>query len=112
MSSLLYNGWKDKANRHCIYCGKPYAERHEVFGGSNRQNSILLGLQIDVCREHHKELQDNCTDWAQSENARLREKFEREYIANMVEAGFPEKIGLAEWMHIIGKNYCDDMQPE
>ena len=43
------NGWKDKPNRYCIVCGAGYAERHEIFGGSNRQYSIDDGLQIDLC---------------------------------------------------------------
>ena len=45
------NGYKDKAERICKYCGKPYAERHELFYGPLRQTSIDFGFQIDVCPE-------------------------------------------------------------
>jgi len=33
----LYNGYKDKPIRFCAETGAPYAERHEIFGGANRQ---------------------------------------------------------------------------
>ena len=48
------NGYKDKKNRYCYYCGTPYAERHEVYGGSNRQKSILNKWQVDLCHSCHE----------------------------------------------------------
>lgn len=38
----------------CIICGKP-AERHHIFGGSNRRNSTVDGLILPLCPEHHRE---------------------------------------------------------
>lgn len=51
------NGYKDKKNRYCYYCGTPYAERHEVYGGANRQKSILNHWQVDLCHSCHEEMQ-------------------------------------------------------
>lgn len=109
---LLYNGWKNKKNRICKYCGRPYAERHEVFAGSNRQNSIREGLQIDVCPEHHRELQYNITRWAQEENKRLKAQMERDWIRRRMDEGISEDAAVREWMTIIGRNYCEEIQPD
>jgi hypothetical protein len=38
----------------CIICGKSPVNKHEIFYGSNRQNSIKYGLVIPLCTtEHH-----------------------------------------------------------
>lgn len=108
----LYNGYKDKPNRICRYCGKNGAERHEIFGGSNRQTSIREGFQVDVCADHHRELQDNITEWAQAENRRLRRYFEVTYIKERVEEGMTARQALTCWMALIGKNYVDKFMPE
>ena len=44
---------------YCVECGSPYAEMHEVFGGSNRNLSRLYGLTVRLCHEHHDYLQHN-----------------------------------------------------
>ena len=38
----------------CIICGKPKDHLHEVFFGSNRQNSMRYGLVIPVCFKCHR----------------------------------------------------------
>lgn len=76
---LLYNGYKDKPNRKCFYCDQYSAERHEIFCGNNRQHSIEDGLQVDLCRNHHREMQDNITPWAQEENKKWREWGQKHY---------------------------------
>lgn len=106
------NGWKDKHKRFCKYCGAPYAERHEVFCGPNRQNSINFGFQVDVCPAHHKWLQDNIEPDAQAENQRLKEDFERKYIEELTEEGISQEDALTAWMLLIGRNYCDELQPK
>ena len=68
------NGYKHKADRVCAYTERPFAERHEIFCGRNRQISIDNGFQIDVCPEIHAEQKENITDRAQEENMRLRQK--------------------------------------
>lgn len=43
---------------HCIICGRPYVNLHEIFGGRNRQNSKDYGLVIPLCQElHHNQYQ-------------------------------------------------------
>jgi hypothetical protein len=106
------NGWKNKASRRCLYCGQSGAERHEVFGGSNRQISIREGFQVDLCAEHHRQLQDNITDWAQKENHRLRAMYQRTYMDKLLGAGASEKEALAIWMELIRRNYIDELTPE
>lgn len=101
----MANGWKDKANRFCAYCGKPYAERHEVFGGSNRQISIDLGFQVDVCRAHHEELHSNSTEWAQAENERLKKLYQQQYESKLIDEGYTKEQARRAWMLLIGRNY-------
>jgi hypothetical protein len=39
---------------HCIECGRPIIELHEVFfGGRNRNKSIEDGLVIPLCKQFH-----------------------------------------------------------
>ena len=38
---------------HCIICGKSPVNKHEIFYGRNRQNSIKYGLVIPLCQRHH-----------------------------------------------------------
>ena len=73
------NGWKNKKYRRCKYCGEGNAERHEVFFGANRQISIDNKFQVDVCRKHHEELHANSTEWAISENKKLRQHYQLKY---------------------------------
>lgn len=99
------NGWKNKPDRFCKYCGKPYAERHEVFGGSNRQISIDHEFQVDVCRKHHEELHWNCTEWAQCENVKLRQFYQQQYENELIEQGLTKEQARRDWMLLIGRNY-------
>lgn len=103
------NGWKDKPDRYCAYCGRPYAERHEVFyGTSNRQISIDNGFQVDVCETHHKELHEDLTEWAQATNSRLRQTFQRSWEAKLIETGITPDQARTLWILLIGRNYLDD----
>ena len=99
------NGYKDKASRICAYTGKPYAERHEIFCGRNRQISIDYGFQIDVCHEVHEELQANITEWAQTENLRLRQKCQTEYEDKLIDAGITPEKAREMWLKLIGRSY-------
>ncbi len=36
---------------HCIICGKTPVNKHEIFYGSNRHNSIKHGLVIPLCTQ-------------------------------------------------------------
>lgn len=44
---------------HCIICGRSPVNKHEIFGGRNRLNSIKYKLVIPLCTcEHHDQI--NC----------------------------------------------------
>lgn len=107
----LQNGYKDKYNRVCAYCGERCAERHEVFGASNRQFSIANGLQVDVCNEHHRLLHENFTDWAKTENRRLKRKFQLQYMRRCMNEGMTGGQALNDWMLNAGRNYVEELAP-
>lgn len=106
-----YNGYKGKADRRCFYIGLPYAERHEIFGGSNRQISIRHGFQVDLCPAKHRELQYNITPWAKEENRKWRETYERLYLDRLMQEGASEANALQAWMALIGRNYIEELMP-
>ena len=107
------NGYKNKAKRFCAYCGEPYAERHEIFAGPLRQISIDNEFQVDVCRRHHSELQNNITAWAQAENKLLKAECERRYLDQLMAEGLTEQEALSIWIspEFIGKNYIEELIP-
>lgn len=39
---------------YCSICGKPYAELHEVYFGSDSNISKYYGMQVRLCIEHHR----------------------------------------------------------
>ena len=99
------NGYKNKADRVCAYTGRPFAERHEIFCGRNRQISIDNGFQIDVSPEIHAELQANITEWAQAENLRLRQKCQSEYEDTLIGSGITPGEARKLWIKLIGRSY-------
>lgn len=107
-----YNGWKDKPECVCFYTGRPYAERHEVFGGPNRQISIIYGFQVDLCPEKHRELQANITPWAKAENQKWRKTYEQAYIDSVISDWTSIDDGLESWMRLIGRNYIEELTPK
>ena len=108
-----YNGYKNKAERTCAYTGTGHAERHELFGGPNRQTSTREGLQIDLSPEKHRQLQYNITDWAQSENKRLKAEAHTRWMNEYMETeDVNEEVALRQWMIMIGRNYREDVMPE
>lgn len=102
---LLYNGYKDKPERRCHYTGRPGAERHEIFGGPNRQISIREGFQVDLCPELHKELHANQTEWAKRENLYWRQRYQRKYEEKLMNAGVSAQDARKVWLRLIGKNF-------
>lgn len=104
------NGYKDKPNRYCHYCGKRYAERHEIWGGPDRRKSIDQGFQVDVCREHHEQLQANVTEWAKKENLRWQLYYQTVYENGLRELGMTPKQARDMWMTVIGRNYLPELE--
>lgn len=108
----LCNGWKDKPKRYCHYHGTPYAERHEIFGGANRQTSIKYGFQVDVCPACHRELEANITTWAQEQNQKWAEVYQTAYMADLESTGITKDQALDMWMALIGQNYLKECEPK
>lgn len=103
-----YNGYKNKKERYCYYCGTPYAERHEVYGGANRQKSILNRWQVDLCHSCHEEMQANITDRAKSRNRYWRQKYQQEYEDKLTAAGIAPEQARDLWIKEVGRSYLDE----
>lgn len=99
------NGWKDKPNRICYYCGKRGAERHEVFGGPWRQTSIDHGFQVDVCTEHHRMLHESASEFSKEETMKWRRHYQRLYEEKLTETGIGQEQARMLWIQLIGRNY-------
>ena len=102
---ILHNGYKDKPQRRCWYTGAPGAERHEIFNGPNRQTSIELGFQVDVCPEIHARLHASADPWAKAENKKWRMYFQAKHEEELIASGMTAEEARMEWMRLIGKNY-------
>ena len=101
------NGFKNKPRRRCYYCGTPYAERHEVYGGANRQISIDNGFQVDLCRDCHREMTENITPRAQERNLYWRQFYQRQYEGTLIATGITAEQAREIWLALIGRNYLD-----
>lgn len=99
------NGYKDKPNRVCWYCGERNAERHEVFNGPYRQTSIEMGFQVDVCQIHHRRLHESGRKFARIESQKWRMYFQKQYEDKLTETGISEEHARELWMTMMGKNY-------
>ena len=73
--------------------------------GRNRQTSIELGFQVDVCPEIHARLHASADPWAKVENKKWRMFFQAKHEEELIASGMTEKEARAEWMRLIGKNY-------
>lgn len=105
--TLLYNGYKGKKERFCRYCGTPYAERHEIFGGPNRQNSIMNGFQVDLCHTCHEEIQQHKNARGIMRDTELKMEAQKKYEDRLIEGGIKPEQARASWMSLIGRNYLD-----
>ena len=102
------NGYKDKPKRICYYCRSYGAERHEVYGGPNRQISIDKGFQVDLCASCHRELTENITPRAQERNRFWKQHYQKLYEDKLFDAGLTPKQARDMWMSLIGRNYLDE----
>lgn len=100
----LTNGWKDKPYRRCAICGAYGAERHELFGGANRQTSIKMKFQVDLCREHHEAFHRQDAEWAPVVTE-YRARAQRKWELDMVSAGISPQDTRKLWVEMIGRNY-------
>lgn len=63
---------------HCILCGKPAVNLHEICFGRNRQNSMKYGLVIPLCYQCHIEMHRNAL-WQEIWHVKGQEAFEKCY---------------------------------
>lgn len=101
----LYNGSKGKAERTCYYCGTRSAERHEIFQGPNRQISIAMGFQVDLCPNCHRAWHAQKDEVWIRRKAEWQEKTQREYEERLIRDGMAPESARRHWIGIIGKNY-------
>lgn len=99
------NGWKEKPQRRCWYTGQLGAERHEIFGGPNRQISIELGFQVDVCPEIHARLHAGADSWARIENLKWQMYYQHIYEQAQMQLGWSREEAREKWMELIGRNF-------
>ena len=100
------NGYKDKPNRFCYYCGTAGAERHEVYPGTGRrQICIDEGFQVDLCRECHQMMHENSTAEAKARNLYWRRKYQSEYETKLLEGGVTPEKARELWISLIGRSY-------
>lgn len=100
------NGYKDKPKRLCHYCGTPNAERHEVYpGAGRRQICIDNGFQVDLCPACHRAMHENSTPAAQAINKFWRQKYQREYEAELIASGITPEQARKRWLRLIGRSY-------
>lgn len=103
----LMNGWKDKPRRRCVICGQLGAERHELFGGPNRQISIREGFQVDLCRSHHEAFHRRDPEWLPI-ILEYQRKAQRHYEMAYIHAGMSPSDARHIWMELIGRNYLTE----
>lgn len=103
------NGYKHKKERICFYCGTWGAERHEVYGGPNRQQSIDHGFQIDLCPNCHRgwHAQEDPL-WIQRK-AHWQRKYQEDYEKKLRGAGVSAEQARGLWMILIGRNYTEEV---
>lgn len=72
--------------KKCYYCGKRLGkiDKHEVFGGSNRQRSMRNGLVVGLCNVCHSD---------EAIINELRKDLQREYEKNHTREDFIKLIG-------------------
>lgn len=102
------NGYKSKPKRICYYCGTYGADRHEIYGGPNRQTSIDLEFQIDLCEDCHRKFHNPPNDLWISRILFWRQRFQKKYETILMQTGISKQHARDCWMELIGRNYLDD----
>ena len=102
------NGYKDKPNRYCVECGTPYAERHEIFGGANRQNSIADRLQIDLCPACHRRWHEGTDGETIAWRENWRRKAQKAYEERLIDAGAKPSLARELFRRRYGFNVLEE----
>jgi hypothetical protein len=75
----------------CYICQRPYVDIHEIYGGRNRQVSMINGFCVPLCRHHHQIVETNA--------------YADFYFKEICQTEFEKTHTREEFMKIIGKNY-------
>lgn len=83
-------------NNKCFLCKRTFKklDKHEAFGGSNRQKSIEHGLVYYLCRECHQKAD--------------LDKNTRQCLHNFAKEKFIKKYSEEKFLKEFGKSYLDD----
>ena len=87
---------------HCIECGNPNIQLHEVFFGKNRQQSIIYGCVIPLCDLHHT---NNTLSSAIHYNNEMCLKWHKK--AELEWVSFYDK-NEEDFIKVFGKSYLDN----
>lgn len=83
--------------KHCIICGRSPVNKHEIFGGKNRLNSIKYKLVIPLCiYEHHNQIECRGIHF----DKRLQKEWHKKG-----QAAFKETYPNLKFIDIFKKNY-------
>ena len=99
------NGWKDKSERRCHYCGTTCAERHEVYGGPNRQASIDFRFQLDLCPACHRAWHAQANELWIERKQYWQKHFQEAYEQKLIDGGIRPDQARELWINLIGKNF-------
>jgi hypothetical protein len=99
------NGYKDKPMRYCFYTGAPNAERHEIYGGPNRQISIDHRFQVDLCPEIHQRFHDPQTDEDINRIIFWKKHYQIIFEEEQIETGKTADQARDAWIELIGKSF-------
>ena len=103
----FYQNWKDNKNlkyseslftnqndTECFECGsRVYVQRHEIFFGRNRSNSIKYGCWVNLCMSCHDKVHFG-------KDPSLKEKLQK-----LCQRKFETRYGRDYFMKVFGKNY-------
>lgn len=78
----------------CFFCNNPRMDKHEIYRGKNRPNSMKFGFVLPMCRFHHDMYQDDVLF--------------NKYWHEIAQKYFEEHYGTRdEFVKIFRKNYLD-----
>ena len=78
----------------CFFCDNPRMDKHEIYRGKNRTNSMKFGFVLPMCRFHHDIYQDDILF--------------NKYWHEVAQKYYEENIGTREeFIKIFKRNYID-----
>lgn len=102
----LVNGYKSKPSRTCFYCSTGSAERHEVFGGSNRQTSIKEGFQVDLCSGCHRAIHESVDEMWKGRRLSFQRYYQKLHESRLIsELGISKDDARSRWIKLMGRSY-------